>query len=753
MERWIPEWSIRAFLLVFGTGIVVSALRVRAPSALHRAWTAAMAAMLLLPVWTAWGPSVTAPVLPVVRERAARIEIPLGALAPQGEAAQTAIEEPYRSAPQSPNPDWPQILLAVYLAGIAVMLTRLIRGTLQVRSMLRGVRQAEGFATSPLCAAPVTIGWLRPVPLLPDCWPAWPAAKLEAVLMHEREHARRRDPLVQWLALLNRCVFWFHPLAWWLERKLAALAEEACDAAVLAGGHAPQDYARYLIEMARSINEMGARIRWAGAVSFSSGKLPRSSGKLPRRIRRIMDASPVTAMSRAKSIASVSLCALMLATFLACNLSRPVSRAAGQFTMSEQDGRVRAALLQWQPRRQQSDASVWKAALNLTPSGAKELAADVKAHPYYPDHADNLPELVRYYQSQKDLSSLDALTLWFIGQHPDMRFSWGSRPEWDKAWDKDGYDGGRQLWTEQLKKQWESPFVYMNAAEFLSGNDNDQAERILLEGQRRFPSPALHWEVFLARHYAWALTGSAGQLPEGRMVLGYDESGAPPAQGPYAMKVRKVLLASNDVELLTRTVEQLQGNTPNLTFAQSLIERALSIQPDNQRAHAQRKSLALFSLQLRDKTDPGSLNDGDRMVLLQSQLAHPGVKDAEAKANELLTLAARNTKDPDYGTAIFLANMVLGEAALSRGDKAEAVRRLLAASDAPPTEFLRYSQIDMSLARKLVDAGERQAVSTFLDRCAKFNKAGKPLVEWAAEIEKGINPDLSPHFDGFRPAQ
>ena len=73
-------------------------------------------------------------------------------------------------------------------------------------------------------------------------------------MIHEREHARRRDPLVQWLALLNRCVFWFHPLAWWLERKLAALAEEACDAAVLAGGHAPHDYARYLIEMARSVN-------------------------------------------------------------------------------------------------------------------------------------------------------------------------------------------------------------------------------------------------------------------------------------------------------------------------------------------------------------------------------------------------------------------------------------------------------------------------------------------------------------------
>jgi hypothetical protein len=293
----------------------------------------------------------------------------------------------------------------------------------------------------------------------------------------------------------------------------------------------------------------------------------------------------------------------------------------------------------------------------------------------------------------------------------------------------------------------------MNAAEYLSGNDNEQAEQTLIEGERKFPWPALHWEVFLARHYAWALTGSAGQLPGGRMVIRPDESDAPPAQSAYATKVRKMLLASNDVELLTRTEEQLQGNRPNLEFARSLVERVLSIQPDNRTAHRQRKNLELFSLRLRDQTDPGSLNDADRMVLLESKLRFGDVKDSEATAKELLALALRNQKDPDFGTAFFLANMALGTAALSRGDKAEAAQRLLTAASAPPTDFLRYNQIDMSLARNLVDAGERDAVAKFLDQCAKFNKAGEPLAEWAALIRKGINPDLSPNFGAFRQAQ
>ena len=46
------------------------------------------------------------------------------------------------------------------------------------------------------------------------------------------------------------------PLAWWLERHLSALAEEACDAAVLARGHDPYEYSGYLLELARSVGRM-----------------------------------------------------------------------------------------------------------------------------------------------------------------------------------------------------------------------------------------------------------------------------------------------------------------------------------------------------------------------------------------------------------------------------------------------------------------------------------------------------------------
>jgi len=94
---------------------------------------------------------------------------------------------------------------------------------------------------------------------------------------------------------------------------------------------------------------------------------------------------------------------------------------------------------------------------------------------------------------------------------------------------------------------------------------------------------------------------------------------------------------------------------------------------------------------------------------------------------------------------------------LEVGDKPLADQALLAGQKARPNEdwsmelsehytrVLLGSTIDMTLARQLVDWGEREAVARFLDQCARFNHRGKELAEWAAQIRKGINPDIAPY--------
>ncbi|RPI61133.1 MAG: GWxTD domain-containing protein, partial [Lysobacterales bacterium] len=159
------------------------------------------------------------------------------------------------------------------------------------------------------------VGVLRPRVLLPEGWQHWPHARLAAVLEHERAHVRRRDSALQWLALLNRALFWFHPLAWWLERHLSALAEQACDAAVLARGHEPAEYSDGLLELARA-----ARQRPATAVIGMA--MPGSA--LGARIAQILDGTVPRAASRRASAGAVCIAALAAAGLGAVTLVQAV---------------------------------------------------------------------------------------------------------------------------------------------------------------------------------------------------------------------------------------------------------------------------------------------------------------------------------------------------------------------------------------------------------------------------------------------
>jgi hypothetical protein len=300
------ESSVRAAFIALGTAAILRALRVKSAGARHAAWAGVVVLMLLLPSWMAWGPRASQRVLPAAPAPAAGVPIVLSTLDPPSIPA-VRVEPSARW-------DW---LAIVYLAGVFFLLLRLAIGTLRAHILAGGATVLGGRLTSPRCAAPVTVGWLRPSVILPECWRQWPQAQFDAVLTHESEHVRRRDPLFKWLALLNRAIFWFHPLAWWLERRLSALAEEACDAAVLERGHDPHEYSRYLLELARSVGQMGARIDVVGMA------MPGSS--LTRRIRQILASGPAPRLTRGRAVCLAVAFAMLSAVFAAARVDRQPS--------------------------------------------------------------------------------------------------------------------------------------------------------------------------------------------------------------------------------------------------------------------------------------------------------------------------------------------------------------------------------------------------------------------------------------------
>jgi bla regulator protein BlaR1 len=206
------------------------------------------------------------------------------------------------SAPARPKTPRPLIAFSVYavvaLALIARILVGIAFGNRLVRSATpadhpralehlssaaraAGLRSLPRLAESELLSVPIMIGVWKPTILLPADGRVWEQDELSAVLLHEVSHVARRDALSQRLALIHRAIFWFSPLAWWLERHLADLSEQASDEAALAGGVDRTRYAEALLGFFADLEVVPARVWWQG-VSMAQ------AGQAEKRVDRIL---------------------------------------------------------------------------------------------------------------------------------------------------------------------------------------------------------------------------------------------------------------------------------------------------------------------------------------------------------------------------------------------------------------------------------------------------------------------------------
>src|SRR5579864_5051369 len=151
----------------------------------------------------------------------------------------------------------------------------------RMRACMGGLESTPRLAETKMLSVPATLGVLHPVILLPTDWREWDEAKLDAILAHEVSHVARRDALTQRLSLIHRAIFWFSPLAWWIDRQITELAEEASDEAALAGGADQARYAETLLGFFAELEAAPGRIHWEG-LSMANGC------RAERRVERIL---------------------------------------------------------------------------------------------------------------------------------------------------------------------------------------------------------------------------------------------------------------------------------------------------------------------------------------------------------------------------------------------------------------------------------------------------------------------------------
>jgi beta-lactamase regulating signal transducer with metallopeptidase domain len=203
----------------------------------------------------------------------------------------------------NPSDDHKQVyfaLTAVWLAGCLVMLSvRAIRRRQFVDSLRLGRRLQKGREWQALECARTTLGLqadiglvISPLKIEPAAWGVWrplvvmPESiagqlddeELEAIMLHELVHIQRRDNLIGNLQLIVCALLWFHPLVWFISRRLFDEREQACDERVMEVCGAPEAYASSILKVVRFC--FGWKV--AGVTGAAGGS------NLRRRIENIM---------------------------------------------------------------------------------------------------------------------------------------------------------------------------------------------------------------------------------------------------------------------------------------------------------------------------------------------------------------------------------------------------------------------------------------------------------------------------------
>ena len=120
---------------------------------------------------------------------------------------------------------------------------------------------------------------------------------------------------------------------------------------------------------------------------------------------------------------------------------------------------------------------------------------------------------------------------------------------------------------------------------------------------------------------------------------------------------------------------------------------------------------------------------------------------AKRFGDELLHLSEKYKDDWNYGNAIHKGNLILGRVALRQGNIKAAKQYLIHAGETPGSPQLDSFGPNMSLAKELLEAGEKEAVLDYFRKCANFWEMdfGK-LKNWAEIIQSGRTPKFGPHL-------
>jgi beta-lactamase regulating signal transducer with metallopeptidase domain len=174
---------------------------------------------------------------------------------------------------------------------------------------LRDTGRQPRLVVSHAVTTAAVLGCGRPViAVAPALLTTLDAGELDRVVLHEWAHVQRRDDQLNLLQIAVRIVAGWHPAVWWIDRRLQAEREIACDETAVAVTGAPKSYAACLVKL--------ASVRGAGRTALAAPAALNASG-LRARITRIVAGTAFLAPRRSVAFAAVIAIALAMVSVAA----------------------------------------------------------------------------------------------------------------------------------------------------------------------------------------------------------------------------------------------------------------------------------------------------------------------------------------------------------------------------------------------------------------------------------------------------
>jgi len=247
--NWFADHLWQSTLFAGIAGLLTLALRRNHARLRHSIWLAASCKFLIpLSVLIALGSHIAWRTAPATNLSVVMDEVSQPFTAPPVSFLPTA--------PPARSP-LPAVLLGIWACGfVGIVCSWWIRWR-RIRSAVRAASPVNlelpiRAMSSPTLLEPGIFGIFRPVLLLPaGIFDRLTPAQLKAVIAHELCHIRHRDNLIAAIHMFVETVFWFHPLVWWIGKRLVEERERACDEEVLTQGGEPRVYAEAILNVCK----------------------------------------------------------------------------------------------------------------------------------------------------------------------------------------------------------------------------------------------------------------------------------------------------------------------------------------------------------------------------------------------------------------------------------------------------------------------------------------------------------------------